>query len=94
LAKWGHHHAAKGYFFNRSGGGILLSFIQLDPIAVAREYGIGETDLLNDHPFQMNLKAKVTPLSETGLPEYIQNNKRLADGNSLNNENQSRKRGR
>lgn len=23
-----HHHAAKGYFFNRSGGGILLSFIQ------------------------------------------------------------------
>jgi hypothetical protein len=67
---------------------------KLDPVAVAREYGIGETDLLNDHPFQMNLKAKVTPLSETGLPEYIQNNKRLAAGNSLNNENQSQKRGR
>ncbi|GAC1310474.1 MAG: hypothetical protein NVSMB24_27820 [Mucilaginibacter sp.] len=67
---------------------------KLDPVAVAREYGIGETDLLNDHPFQMNLKAKVTPLSETGLPEYIQNNKRLAAGNSLNNETQSHKRGR
>jgi len=67
---------------------------RLDPIAVAREYGIGETDLLVEHPFQMNLKAKVTPLSETGLPEYIQNNKRLAAENSLNNETQPHKRGR
>jgi hypothetical protein len=67
---------------------------KLDPVAVAREYGIGETDLLNEHPFQMNMKAKVTPLSEMGLPEYIQNKQRLAAGNSLNNENQSHKRGR
>jgi hypothetical protein len=48
--------------------------IKLDPVAVAREYGIGETDLLIDHPFQMQSSAKVTPLSETGLSKFIENN--------------------
>lgn len=53
--------------------------IKLDPVAVAREYGIGETDLLADHPFQMKLTAKVTPLSETGLSKFIEENKRRND---------------
>jgi len=48
--------------------------IKLDPVAVARECGIGETDLLTDHPFQMQLAARVTPLSETGLSKFIEEN--------------------
>jgi hypothetical protein len=50
---------------------------KLDPVAVARDYGIGETDLLAEHPIQITLTAKVTPLSESGLPEFIENNIRL-----------------
>jgi hypothetical protein len=48
--------------------------IMLDPVAVAREYGIGDTDLLAEHPFQMKLTAKVTSLLDSGLPEFIENN--------------------
>lgn len=65
--------------------------IKLDPVAVAREYGIGETDLLTDHPFQMKLVAKVTPLSETGLSKFIEeNNKKRND----QQDNRGPKRGR
>lgn len=65
--------------------------IKLDPVAVAREYGIGETDLLADHPFQMNLAAKVTPLSETGLSKFIEEN--IKSRNDQQNDRGS-KRGR
>ncbi|PAW95461.1 hypothetical protein CKK33_18925 [Mucilaginibacter sp. MD40] len=61
--------------------------IKLDPVAVAREFGIGETDLLPDHPFQMNIAARVTPLSETGLSafiaEYIKRRDHLTADDSL-----------
>jgi hypothetical protein len=65
--------------------------IKLDPVAVAREYGIGETDLLTDHPFQMHLAARVTPLSETGLSKFIEENiKKRTD----QQDNRGPKRGR
>lgn len=48
--------------------------LKLDPVAVARDYGIGETDLLAEYPIQPTLAAKVIPLSESGLPEFIENN--------------------
>ncbi len=67
--------------------------LKLDPVAVARDLGIGETDLLDEHPIQQTLVAKVTPLSESGLPEFIENNlKRLA--NQRVNEQPNSKRGR
>jgi hypothetical protein len=67
--------------------------IKLDPVAAAREYGIGETDLLTDHPIQMTSAAKVTLLSESGLPEFIANNiKKQSD--QQNHEERSHKRGR
>lgn len=48
--------------------------LKLDPVAVARCYGMGETDFLREHPIQLSLVAKVIPLSESGLPEFIENN--------------------
>jgi hypothetical protein len=67
--------------------------VKLDPVAVAREYGIGETDLLPDHPFQMKLTAKVTPLSETGLSKFIEENIKKRD-NTTDNNDRVPKRGR
>jgi hypothetical protein len=37
--------------------------VELDPVAVAREYGIGDIELLPEHPVKMYQKAKVTALS-------------------------------
>ncbi len=67
--------------------------LKLDPIAVARDYGIGETDLLAEHPIQLTLAAKVIPLSESGLPEFIENNLKSEASKQANSERNS-KRGR
>jgi hypothetical protein len=48
--------------------------LRLDPVAVARDYGMEEIVLLAEHPIQVTLSAKVIPLSGTGLPEFIDNN--------------------
>jgi hypothetical protein len=53
--------------------------IKLDPVAVARSYGMGETYLLPENPVQMQLVAKVTPLIETGLAEFIKENIKRRD---------------
>lgn len=65
--------------------------VKLDPVAVAREYGIGETDLLPDHPFQMKLTAKVTPLSETGLSNFIEENIKNRDEEQHEQEQRNRR---
>jgi hypothetical protein len=51
--------------------------LDLDPVAVAREYGSDLSELLREHPITENLAAKVIPLLETGLPAMIENNIRL-----------------
>jgi hypothetical protein len=53
----------------------LPNEIGLDPVAVARRYGIDEHVLLRRHPIQKALKAKVIPLSETGVPALIRHNR-------------------
>jgi hypothetical protein len=63
--------------------------LDLDPIAVAREYGSDLYELLIEHPIAENLTAKVSPLSETGLPAMIENNIRTQQ-NSIN-EKQNRR---
>jgi hypothetical protein len=60
--------------------------LKLDPVAVARDYGIGETDLLGEHPIQQTLAAKVSPLSQSGLPELIEINLKRRDNNQSNNQ--------
>ena len=49
--------------------------IGLDPVAIARQYGMDERELLRRHPIQKDLKAEVMPLSETHIPALIRRNK-------------------
>lgn len=49
--------------------------LKLDPVSVARQYGLKDTELLENHPIQKELKAKVIPLEETGLPDLIKQNR-------------------
>lgn len=51
--------------------------VELDPIAIARDYGMDEKELLRRYPIQKDLKAEIIPLSETGIPALIQRNKEL-----------------
>lgn len=46
----------------------------LDPVAAARSVGYEETKFLNEYPIQPDLKATVTQLSETFLPQFIREN--------------------
>jgi hypothetical protein len=67
--------------------------LDLDPVAVSREYGSDLSELLREHPITENLAAKVIPLMETGLPAMIENNiKNLADQRT--NDERNLKRGR
>lgn len=65
--------------------------LDLDPIAVAREYGSDLYEQLIEHPIAGNLTAKVSPLSKTGLPAMIENNIRLQQ-NSTNEKRNRRGR--
>lgn len=49
--------------------------LRLDPVAMARKYGMEENDVLRRYPIQKNLKAVIVPLHETGLPALIQRNR-------------------
>jgi hypothetical protein len=48
--------------------------LRLDPVGAARLYGLDEKDVLARYPVQQNRHAKLTPLSETGLPALIAQN--------------------
>lgn len=48
--------------------------LALDPVGVAREYGLKDTAVLQTYPLQASLKATVVPLAETGLPDFIRRN--------------------
>jgi hypothetical protein len=48
--------------------------IRLDPVAVARSYGLQETYLLSENPDRIQQAAKGTPLAETGLADFIREN--------------------
>ncbi|WPU99118.1 hypothetical protein SNE26_24195 [Mucilaginibacter sp. cycad4] len=53
--------------------------IWLDPIAVARSYGMNDTDILITYPISKKLSAKVTPIAETGLSKFIAENVKRRD---------------
>jgi len=65
--------------------------MKLDPVAVARDCGLGLTDLLIDFPFRMESTSKNIPLGESQLPDFIENNLKRLDGND---NKRSSKRGR
>ena len=49
--------------------------LRLDPVGVARQYGMSDVAMLSQYPIQEKLCAKVIPLSKTILPELIRENK-------------------
>ena len=67
--------------------------LKLDPVAFAREVGLGETDLLAEHPIQKVLSAKVLPLDEAILSDFIANNLKR-QSNIPGEDYQAAKRGR
>jgi len=67
--------------------------LKLDPVAVAIDYGLAATDLLNEHPLPQSLAARISPISASGLPEFVANNMVRLD-NSPNNEGRNPKIGR
>ena len=52
--------------------------IKLDPVAVAREYGIDINQFVRENPIMETLTAVILPISETGLPELVQENLKKA----------------
>ncbi|MEB2782183.1 hypothetical protein U3A58_17455 [Algoriphagus sp. C2-6-M1] len=46
----------------------------LDPVGMARKYGLGDEYFLKMHPYGKGLKSKVTPMDKSGLPEFVVNN--------------------
>lgn len=50
--------------------------IKLDPVAVAREFGVDIIEFVQLHPLVKNLKAVVLPINETGIPEIVAENLR------------------
>jgi hypothetical protein len=48
--------------------------IGLDPVAVAREYELGETGLLAQHPIAQKLTATIKPITGIGLEEFVAEN--------------------
>lgn len=51
----------------------------LDPVAVARQHGLPDTDLLDSYPIHEKLSAVVLPLSETNILSIIEKNRRKTD---------------
>jgi len=49
--------------------------LKLDPIGVAREFGLQDTEMLATFPIQRDLTAKVTPLQDTALADLALKNK-------------------
>jgi hypothetical protein len=48
--------------------------LRLDPIGTARQYGLEDTFMLDRYPIKGELKARVIPVEETGLPGLIKAN--------------------
>ncbi len=56
--------------------------LRLDPVGTAREYGLEDSFMLEKYPIRAELKARVIPIDETGLPEVVRANrsKRIRTG--------------
>ena len=52
----------------------------LDPVGLARNYGLGDEYFLKMHPFDPVPSAQITPLENSGLLEFVaENRKRIRE---------------
>jgi hypothetical protein len=58
--------------------------IKLDPVAVAREYGIDIVQFVQLNPIVKDMKALIRPITETGLPEMVAENLRKSQNSEQN----------
>ncbi len=49
--------------------------LMLDPVGTARQYGLADTFMLERYPIRAELRARVVPVEETGLPGLIRANR-------------------
>ncbi len=69
--------------------------LKLDPVAVAREYGVDIVQFVQLNPIVKDLKAFIRPVKETGLPEMVAENLRKTQNPAQDAEHsRSRKMGR
>ena len=54
---------------------VIPNELKLDPVGVAREYGLKDEELLDRCPIQEILTAEIRPLSETALPQLVGENR-------------------
>ncbi|MBB6324493.1 hypothetical protein FHS59_000108 [Algoriphagus iocasae] len=57
--------------------------MQLDPVGMARKLGLSDAYFLSMHPYQKQIKARVTPVEESGLPDLVLNNHRMNPAKSI-----------
>lgn len=55
----------------------------LDPVGMARKYGLGDEYFLKMHPYEHDVKAKVIPLEKSGLPEFVASNRKQVKQHQL-----------
>lgn len=60
----------------------------LDPVGVARKYGLDDAYFLKMHPYENSCKATLTSIEKSGLPEYVAANKKQALKGSQNQHRQ------
>jgi len=68
--------------------------VKLDPVAVAREYGVNIVQFVQQNPIEKDLKAFIRPVAETGLPEMVAENLRTQNPEQGHEHNRARKTGR
>ncbi len=49
----------------------------LDPVGMARKYGLRDEYFLKMHPYKEGLMARITSIEKSGLPEYVAANQNL-----------------
>jgi hypothetical protein len=54
----------------------ILYEMGLDPIGLARKYGLSDEYFLKIHPYEKVLNATLTSLEKSGLPEYVVTNQK------------------
>jgi hypothetical protein len=67
--------------------------LYLDPIGVARQYGMDASAFVRKYPIQKTLEAKVIPLSETELPRIVKENQQKSKLNQPGPNRKKRRKG-
>lgn len=63
----------------------------LDPVAVARQYGLADTELLDRFPIRQEIKATAVPLEQSYLAELVKNNQARSKKSTIRKPHKTRK---